>query len=62
MRNPTRPLLFAVAVLVLASSCSMFRKKGEGCPSDGRNVGAEKLLNEPPKKKAKWRGPKSYDY
>ncbi|GAB4094110.1 hypothetical protein [Flaviaesturariibacter terrae] len=55
-------LVITAAYLVLGSSCSVFKKKGEGCPSDGRNVGAEKLLSEPPKKKAKWRGPKSYDF
>ena len=62
MKSPMRPFFLAVATLVLTSSCSVFKKKGEGCPSDGRNVGAEKLLSDPPKKKAKWRGPKSYDY
>ncbi|RYY85940.1 MAG: hypothetical protein EOO15_15725 [Chitinophagaceae bacterium] len=61
MKNLSRPLLFATTILFLGTSCSVFKKKGEGCPSDGRNVGAEKLLSEPPKKKAKWRGPKSYD-
>ncbi len=43
----------SVAALML-SSCSMFKPK-YGCPSDGRNVGAEKLLSEPPKKVKKFK-------
>jgi len=38
-------LLLVTSALTLAfSSCSVF-KKGEGCPSNGKNVGAEKLLD-----------------
>ena len=49
----------------LLSGCfitNIFRKKDKyGCPTDGRNVGAEKLLGGDEKaikasKKAKWRG------
>lgn len=49
----------------LLSGCfitNIFRKKEKvGCPSDGRNVGAEKLLGGDQKamkqaSKAKWRG------
>jgi hypothetical protein len=47
-------LLCLPAVLVLCASCSMFKPK-YGCPSDGRNVGAEKLLSEPPKKVKKFK-------
>jgi hypothetical protein len=54
MKNITRLLL--AAALVGMASCSVFKKNKEGCPSDGRNVGAEKLLNEGPKKEPKWRG------
>ena len=51
----------------LLSGCfisKIFGKKDKvGCPTDGRNVGAEKLLSGDPKaeraaKKAKWRGGK----
>jgi hypothetical protein len=38
---------------------SIFRKKEKyGCPSDGRNVGAEKILAGEKVKKAKYKGGK----
>jgi hypothetical protein len=38
---------------------NIFRKKEKyGCPSDGRNVGAEKILAGEKVKKAKYRGGK----
>lgn len=54
-------LVFATAVIVLGS-CSLFRKGDKyGCPSNGRNVGAEKLAAGDPKalkasSKAKYKG------
>jgi len=54
-------VLLVVCGFVL-SSCSLFRKNVKyGCKTDGRNVGAEKLLSGDPKsikaaRKAKWRG------
>ncbi len=36
----------------LLSSCSVF-KKGDGCPSNGKNVGAEKILDGSKTPKAK---------
>ena len=57
--------LFIVAVILFAS-CSLLRKKDKyGCPTNGRNVGAEKLLSGDKaamkaEKKAKFRGIKSY--
>ncbi|MFT3682966.1 MAG: hypothetical protein QM791_22090 [Ferruginibacter sp.] len=51
-----------VCVSFLASSCAVFQKKEKlGCGTDGRNVGAEKLLSGDPKaekaaRKAKFRG------
>ncbi|GAC1379698.1 MAG: hypothetical protein NVSMB45_02150 [Ginsengibacter sp.] len=57
--------LFIAAVILLAS-CSLLRKKDKyGCPTNGRNVGAEKLLSGDKaamkaEKKAKFRGIKSY--
>lgn len=30
----------------LTISCNVFKKPKEGCPSNGKNVGAEKLLGE----------------
>lgn len=46
-------LLLAMGVFTLTiSSCSLF-KKGEGCPSNGKNVGAEKILDGSKVPKAK---------
>jgi hypothetical protein len=46
----------------LLSGCfvtNLFRKKEKyGCPSDGRNVGAEKIVAGEKVKKAKYRGGK----
>ncbi|MGG9971244.1 hypothetical protein ACQ33O_05550 [Ferruginibacter sp. SUN002] len=55
-------IIALVCVSFLGSSCSLFRKKEKyGCPSDGRNVGAEKIASGDEKamkksKKAKFRG------
>lgn len=42
--KPIRLLLSVAFCMFLLSSCSVF-KKGEGCPTNGKNVGAEKLLD-----------------
>jgi hypothetical protein len=65
MKN-LRSILMFVTVSFILSSCSVWNKvfpPKYGCPSDGRNVGAEKLLSgdmskkEMKKvKKAKFRG------
>jgi hypothetical protein len=54
MKN-LRPLKFfalALSITVLVSSCgklsSIFKRK-TGCPSNGKNVGAEKILSGDPK-------------
>ena len=57
-------LLVFVMASFLLSGCFIsklfHRKEKVGCPTDGRNVGAEKLLNDEKamkaSKKAKWRG------
>lgn len=41
-----RFLLLAAGVGVVLSSCSVFGPK-YGCPTNGKNVGAEKLLSDP---------------
>ena len=57
-----RLTLIIVTCAFVLSSCSIFRKNTKyGCPTDGRNVGAEKLLSGDPKslkaaKKAKYKG------
>ncbi len=60
-------LVFVMAsFLVSLNGCFIsklfHRKEKVGCPTDGRNVGAEKLLSDEKamkkSKKAKWRGGK----
>jgi hypothetical protein len=34
-----------VCVVSLFSACNVFKKPKEGCPTNGKNVGAEKLLS-----------------
>jgi len=36
-------LVSALCLLMMTTSCNLF-KKGSGCPTNGKNVGAEKLL------------------
>jgi uncharacterized protein YcfL len=54
-------LLIVISAYLLAG-CSLFRRNTKyGCQTDGRNVGAEKLVSGDPKsvkaaRKAKWRG------
>lgn len=55
-----KKLIPSFALLILISSCSLFKPK-YGCPSDGRNIGAEKIAAGDPKAtkaamKAKYRG------
>lgn len=56
-----RPFPLLLAATLLLSSCSLWNKvfpPKYGCGTDGRNVGAEKLLDETGKKKKepKFRG------
>ena len=53
-----RLLTIALSVMLLFSSCKMFsnvfgglfsKKEKTGCPSNGKNVGAEKILSGDPK-------------
>jgi hypothetical protein len=48
----TRYLFLALAIIFSLSSCSVFRPK-YGCPTDGRNMGAEKMMDGSNVKKAK---------
>lgn len=46
-------ILAIVCVSFVCGSCAVFKKKEKlGCESDGRNVGAEKLLSDPKAEKA----------
>lgn len=55
-----KTVLAIFALSILSSGCfitRIFKKKDKyGCPSDGRNVGAEKLLSGEKVKTAKYRG------
>ncbi len=61
-----KKILAAASCIVLLNSCSLFKKSEKtGCPSNGRNVGAEKILAGDEKatkqsNKAKYKGRKSY--
>ena len=63
-----KKIVLAAFAISLLGSCSsgMFAKKEKlGCKTNGRNVGAEKLLSGDPKamkasKKAKFKGAKSF--
>jgi hypothetical protein len=42
-----KPILIISALsffLMITTSCNLF-KKGSGCPTNGKNIGAEKLLS-----------------
>lgn len=57
-----KKLLLAVLMMSFLSSCFIFKKKEKyGCPTNGRNVGAEKIASGDEKairasNKAKFRG------
>jgi uncharacterized protein YceK len=60
-----KKILVLVLFTYLLSGCSIFRKNTKyGCPTDGRNVGAEKILSGDPAsmkaaRKAKYKGGRS---
>jgi hypothetical protein len=49
-----RFLLIATTISLMTASCSVF-KRGSGCPTNGKNVGAEKLLDGDSPKAKKFR-------
>lgn len=51
MKN-VRLVIAMAGFMLLLTSCSVF-KKGEGCPTNGKNVGAEKILDGSKAPKAK---------
>jgi Prokaryotic membrane lipoprotein lipid attachment site len=57
-----KKILIAIVSITFLSGCFIFKKKDKyGCPTDGRNVGAEKLASGDPKalkasNKAKYKG------
>jgi hypothetical protein len=40
-----RRIFLFVAVLTFLVGCSVFNKPKEGCPSNGKNIGAERILS-----------------
>jgi hypothetical protein len=45
--KPFRLLLIATGLTLALSSCSRLFQPKYGCPSNGKNVGAERLLSDP---------------
>jgi hypothetical protein len=41
--------LLALSASFLLTSCSLFRSNKKGCPSNGANIGAERILSGDPK-------------
>jgi len=37
-------LVSALCLFMMITSCNLF-KKGQGCPTNGKNIGAERLLS-----------------
>lgn len=52
MKITNRILFFATSTLFFIS-CSVFNKPKEGCPSNGKNIGAERILSGEKVPKAK---------
>lgn len=56
MKNLIKAAVFVISVS-LFTACNVFKKPKEGCPSNGKNVGAEKILSgEKVPKAKKFRG------
>ncbi len=47
MKKPILILTVLSFVMMTTTSCNLF-KKGSGCPTNGKNVGAEKLISGDP--------------
>jgi hypothetical protein len=47
-----RLIVYIFSISFLVTSCSMFKEK-RGCPSNGRNVGAERVLDMSKKEQKK---------
>lgn len=61
-----KKIFVAIACISFLSGCFIFKKKDKyGCPTNGRNIGAEKLASGDPaavkaNNKAKYKGRKSF--
>ncbi len=47
MKNRLTSFLLLIALVSMAS-CSVFKSKKVGCPSNGKNIGAERLVSGDP--------------
>ena len=47
MKKPILIITVLSFLMMTTTACNMF-KKGQGCPTNGKNVGAEKLLSGDP--------------
>jgi hypothetical protein len=47
MKKPILIITFLSFLIMSTTSCNLF-KKGSGCPTNGKNVGAEKLVSGDP--------------
>jgi hypothetical protein len=47
MKNFGTAIVVCFFILFVGSSCNLF-KRGTGCPTNGKNVGAEKLISGDP--------------
>lgn len=44
-----KKITIAIASIVICTSCSVFKSNKSGCPTNGKNIGAEKLASGDPK-------------
>lgn len=47
------PISILCTTVLFCTSCNVFKKQKEGCPTNGKNIGAEKLLSGEKVPKAK---------
>lgn len=58
-----RIFAFALSITMLLTSCGMFSnlfKRKTGCPTNGKNIGAEKLVSGDPKAEKEARKAKKF--
>ena len=48
MKKPVLIITVLSFLLMTTTSCNLFKRKDHGCPTNGKNVGAEKLVSGDP--------------